>query len=190
MAKVNRTLDEAIDEVFKDYKKAFKVAAQEATEQARKDLYANAVSCLDQYYRDYEPNVFTDDNGLLYGYVRTYSLINSFVPYANSIREVGDGFYCSAGVNFDPSKIENTYYGSAIYSPTDAEWIISNFLAGIHPRTNGSQSVGGGNYENEAYYGSVVPAEIMQRYIDGYDRTFDRNFRRSVSKEILRAIRK
>ena len=180
MAKVNRTIDEAIDEVFKDYKKAFKVAAQEASEAARDDLYANAVSCLVQYYEDYDPT----------SYNRTYSLMESFVPYVNPVRESGDSLLCSAGVEFDPARIANTYYGSDIYSPTDSDWIIANFLAGIHPRTNGSSVVGGGNYEREAYYGSFVPAEEMQRFIDRYDYTFDRNFRRSVSKQILRSMRK
>ena len=180
MAKVNRTIDEAIDEVFKDYKKAFKVAAQEASETARDDLYANAVSCLVRYYEDYDPT----------SYNRTYSLMESFVPYVNLVREQGDSLLCSAGVEFDSNRIANTYYGSEIYSPADSDWIIANFLAGIHPRTNGSGVVGGGNYEHEAYYGSFVPAEEMQKFIDGYDYTFDRNFRRSVSKQILRSMRK
>ncbi len=180
MAKVNRTIDEAIDEVFKDYKKAFKVAAKEATDIAKDDLYANAVSCLAQYYDDYKPE----------SYNRTYSLLESFVPYSNEVIENGDELICSAGVEFDPSRIANTYYGSEIYSPTDSEWIIANFLAGIHPRTDGSQIVGGGNYEDQKYYGDFVPAEEMQKYIDIYDYTFDRNLRRAVSKQILRAIRK
>lgn len=180
MAKVNRTIDEAIDEIFKDYKKAFKVAAQEATEQAKKDLYENSVSCLVRYYEDYDPT----------SYNRTYSLMESFVPYARSVSEQGDVLVCSAGVIFDPDRIANTYYGSEIYSPTDGEWIIANFLAGIHPRTDGSPIVGGGNYENEKYYGSFVPAEEMQKYIDNYNYTFDRNFKRAVSKQILRSMRK
>jgi hypothetical protein len=180
MAKVNRTIDEAIDEVFKDYKKAFKVAAQEASEAARDDLYANAVSCLVRYYEDYDPT----------SYNRTYSLMESFIPYVNPVREVGDSLLCSAGVEFDPARIANTYYGSEIYSPADPDWIIANFLAGIHPRTNGSSVVGGGNYEHEAYYGSFVPAEEMQRFIDRYDYTFDQKFKRSVGKQILRAMRK
>lgn len=180
MAKVNRTIDEAIDEIFKDYKKAFKVAAQEATEQAKKDLHANAVSCLVRYYEDYDPT----------SYNRTYSLMESFVPYANPVQEMGDTLICSAGVEFDPSRIDNTYYGSEIYSPTDSEWIIANFLAGIHPRTDGSSVPGGGNYEHEKYYGSFVPAEEMQKYINSYDYAFDRNFKRAVSKQILRAMRK
>lgn len=180
MAKVNRTIDEAIDEIFKDYKKAFKVAAEEATEQAKKDLYENSVSCLVRYYEDYDPT----------SYNRTYSLMESFVPYVNPVSEQGDRLVCSAGVLFDPDRIANTYYGSEIYSPADGEWIIANFLAGIHPRTNGSTIVGDGNYENEKYYGNFVPAEEMQKYINNYDYTFDRNFRRSVSKQILRSMRK
>ena len=116
--------------------------------------------------------------------------MDSFVPYVNLVREAGDMLICSAGVEFDASRIAGVYSGSEIYSPTDPDWIIANFLAGIHPRTNGSSVIGEGNYEAEAYYGSFVPAEEMQRYIDGYDYTFDRNFRRSVSKQILRTIRK
>lgn len=180
MAKVNRTIDEAIDEIVKDYKKAFKVAAQEATEQAKKDLYENSVSCLVRYYEDYDPT----------SYNRTYSLMESFVPYANPVSEQGGALVCSAGVMFDSDRIANTYYGSEIYSPADGEWIIANFLAGIHPRTDGSTIIGGGNYEDEKYYGSFVPAEEMQRYINNYDDTFDRNFRRAVSKQILRSMRK
>lgn len=173
-------LDEAIEEIFKDYKKAIKVAAEEATEKAKDDLYANAVSCLMAYYNDYDPT----------SYSRTYSLIDSFVPYANKVKEYNDELICVAGVEFDPSKIDGMYYGSTIYSPTDEEWVISNFLSGIHPRTNGSRVVGGGNYEYETYYGAFVPAEEMQRYIDRYYYTFDYNFRRAISKQILKSIRK
>ena len=180
MAKANRTIDEAIDEVFKNYKKAFKVAAKEASEAARDDLYSNAVSCLVRYYEDYTPT----------SYNRTYSLMESFVPYVNPVHENGDCLVCSAGVEFDPDRIANTYYGSEIYSPVDADWIIANFLSGIHPRTDGSSVVGGGNYEDQKYYGSFVPSEEMQKFIDRYDYTFDRNFRRSVSKQILRSMRK
>lgn len=180
MANKNRTIDEAIDEIFKDYKKAFRVAAQEAAEQAKEDLYENSVSCLVRYYEDYGPT----------SYNRTYSLMDSFVPYANPVHEQGDMLVCSAGVLFDSDRIAGVYDGSKIYSPTDSEWVIANFLAGIHPRTDGSTMVGGGNYESKKYYGSFVPAEEMQKYINNYDYTFDRNFRRAVSKQILRAMRR
>lgn len=188
MAKAKiKGLDKAIDEVFKDYKKANKEAAKRATEKAKKDLYANAVSCLEAYYNDYDPT----------SYERTYSLLDSFVPYAKEVQEVGDDLICTAGVRFDPSLV--TYYSSWSYSQinqngsrqmADSEWIIANFLAGIHPRTDGSREPGGGNYEYRVYYGSFVPAEEMQRFIDRYHYTFERNFRRELSKEILRNVRR
>jgi hypothetical protein len=77
-----------------------------------------------------------------------------------------------------------------MYSPTDGEWIIANFLAGIHPRTNGSTIMGGGDYEHEKYHGDFVPSEAMRQYVDSYNDTFDRNLRRAVSKQILRMMRK
>lgn len=184
MAKAKiKGLDKAIEEVLKDYKKANKEAAQKATEKAKNDLHAKAASCLEAYYDDYDPT----------SYDRTYSLLDSFVPYANEVQEVGDELICTAGVIFDPSKIQGIYYGSEIYNypnGTDAEWIIANFLAGIHPRTDGSRIPGGGNYEYEAYYGSFVPAEEMQRFIDSYHYTFERNFKRELSKMILRKVRR
>lgn len=181
MAKtLEQAIDEAADEILKDYKKAFKAAAEDATKRAKNDLYSNAVSCLVQYYEDYDPT----------SYNRTYRLMESFVPYTNPVRENGDVLICSAGVEFDPSRIENVYYGSEIYSPADAEWIIENFLTGIHPRTDGSGVVGGGNYEYETYYGGFVPATEMQKFIDRYDYTFYQNFRRSVSKQVLKSIRR
>lgn len=181
MAKVEiRGLDDAIEEIFKDYKKVVKIAAQEAIEKAKDDIYANAVSCLVKYYEDYSPT----------SYDRTYSLLNSFVSYANPVRETSSGFECTAGVLFDEKRINGTYYGSEQYSPTDGDWIISNFLNGIHPRTDGSPFVGGGNYEYEKYQGSFVPAEEMQKFIDRYYDTFDHNYRRAFSTQILKAIRK
>jgi hypothetical protein len=173
-------LDDAIEEVFKDYKKAIKVAAQEATEKAKEDLYANAVSCLVRYYEDYDPT----------SYNRTYNLIESFVPYANPVKESTEGFVCTAGVLFDANRIADTYSGSEIYTPTDADWIISNFLNGIHPRTDGSTAVGGGNYEYEKYQGSFVPAIEMQSFIDKYYDTFDRTYRRALGKQVLETMRK
>ena len=181
MAKAkSQGLDEAIDEIFKDYKKAITDAAEKATEQAKDDLYANAVSCLIAYYDDYDPT----------SYNRTYNLIDSFVPYANDVKENKDGFVCVAGVEFDPSKIQGLYHGSEIYTDTDAEWIISNFLNGIHPRTDGSTIPGGGNYENEKYQSSFVPSFEMQKYINKYYDTFNYNFRRNVAIQVLRVVNK
>ena len=172
MAKAKiKGLDEAIEEIFKDYKKVIKDAAQEATEKAKDDLYANAVSCLVAYYDDYDPT----------SYNRTYSLIKSFVPYAKDVQEDVDGFLCVAGVEFDPSKLEDVYYGSAKYSPADPEWILDNFLQGKHGEVHSKYTISNGSF---------IPADEMQNYVNNYYNTFDYYFRRSISKQILRTIRR
>lgn len=180
MAKAKiKGLDEAIEEVFKDYKKAIRDAAKEATEKAKNDLYSNAVSCLVAYYDDYDPT----------SYNRTYSLIDSFVPYKD-IKEGTDEIICVAGVEFDSSRLVGVYHGSKTYRDTDVDWIISNFLAGIHPRTNGTEELGGGDYYHEKYQGSFIPENEMQSYIDNYYNTFNSNFRRAISKQIMRKVRR
>lgn len=179
MAKT-KTLDEAVDEIFKKYDKAIQIAATEATQKAKEDLYTHAVSCLVKYYDDYDPT----------SYNRSYHLIDCFVPYANPVKKQDGGYVCVAGVEFDPDRIANTYSGSEIYTPTDAEWIISNFLNGIHPRTDGSREIGGGNYEHEVKYGSFVPAEEMNRYINNYREVFYDNLYFSFSKQVLKLTAK
>ena len=179
MAKT-KTLDEAVDEIFKDYKKAIRVAATEATEQAKDDLYTHAISCLVKYYDDYDPT----------SYNRSYHLVDCFVPYSKPVKELGDELICIAGVSFEPSRIAGTYHGSKIYSDTDAEWIIDNFLSGIHPRTDGSTEIGGGNYEYEKYYGDFVPSYEMQKYIDRYRYIFEDNFRFALSSAALKLMTK
>lgn len=181
MAKAKiKGLDEAIEEIEKNYKSVIKKAAEEAIEKAKDDLYATAVSCLVQYYEDYNPN----------SYDRTYSLIDSFVPYVAPIQEGADWLVCSAGVEFDATKLANTYYGSETYSPADADWILANFLSGIHPRTDGSTEPGGGNYEYQKKYGSFVPSEEMQRYVDRYAYIFDHNLKFAINKHIYKLMRK
>ena len=177
MAKTNiKNLDKAVDELFKDYKKAIKSAAQEAIGRAGTDIYDKALSCLMRYYDEYKPS----------SYNRTYSLWQCFVPYTNLVKETKDGFVCAAGMEYDHTILENTYYGSNKYSPTDAEWIIENYLNGTHPRTDGSTEVGGGNYEYEQYQSSFVPEYEMQAYLDYYRSIFDKNFRTALSKQVLK----
>ena len=180
MAKAKiKGLDKAVDELFKDYKKAAKRAAQEATEKTKDDLYAQSLSCLVAYYSEYEPS----------SYNRTYNLWQCFVPYSN-VEDKGDGISCAAGIEYDAAKLDNVYSGSRKYTPTDSDWIIDNYLAGIHPRTDGSVTPGEGNYENYKFQGEFVPWDAMQQFIDNYNNTFERNFKLSLAKQILELARK
>lgn len=170
-----KSIDQAVDEIFKDYKNAIRAAAQEAINKAKDDIYNKSLSCLLEYYGDYSPT----------SYGRTYSLMNSFVPYADPVSWGGDSFNCAAGVEYNSALIGGAYSGSRKYTPTDSEWVLDNYLDGIHPRTDGSRVPGGGNYGSEIYIGSVKPDIEMNKFIDSYYGIFDANFRSALSRMVL-----
>lgn len=180
MAKATiKGLDKAIEEVYKDYKKSIMKAAKEATMKARDDIKIKAFSLLLDYYNEYDPT----------SYERTYTLYECFVPYGK-IAVKDDVISCDMGIIYDVSRLAGQYYGSEIYTPTDPEWIIDNYLQGIHPRTNGSVMLGGGNYENEKFYGNSQPAWNMQTFLDGYWVVFQNNLKKSLAKQALKLTNK
>ena len=177
MAKAKiKGLDKAIDEVYKNYKKSIKHAINEAVAMAKDDVELKAYSCLVEYYNDYpDPS----------SYNRTYSLSQCFIPYGVAY-DRGDIVTCDIGIDYDESRLIDQYYGSKKYSPTDPEWIIDNYLAGIHPRTDGSPIEGEGDYENQKYIGDFSPSVEMQRFLDNYWYTFNANLKKSLAKQILK----
>lgn len=177
MAKAKiKGLDKAIDEVYKNYKVSIKHAVNEAVEKAKDDIKLKAYSCLIEYYNDYpDPS----------SYNRTYSLSQCFVPYGVAY-DNGDVITCDMGIDYDASMLMGEYYGSQKYSPADPEWIIDNYLAGIHPRTDGSSIPGDGDYYNQRYIGDFSPSVEMQRFLDNYWFTFNNNLKKSLAKQTLK----
>lgn len=140
MAKA-RTIDDIVsDIVTKKYKPLLRDAVEHVAKQAEKDIYNKAVNVLVKYYYGgYDPS----------SYYRTGALIQSIVPFSNT-KLTGSGknemIECVVGVEYSPQALENylsgfeyAYQGSNKYGQPDTEWIIENFLAGKHPRTNGSR---------------------------------------------------
>ena len=171
--KKSRTLDEAIDELLKDYKGALRKAVKYATYKAKQDIYNKAYSCLEEYYDSRIPD----------SYERTDSLIHAFVP-VSEIYEKGYNIISRVGIEYDPFKLEarSSYEGSSHYTPPDPWWIISNYLDGIHPTTDGSTD------ENNYKYFEILtlpsPTEKMEKYINEYHTTFSKNLLVSFAKQL------
>lgn len=175
MAKTNRTLNEAIDELMKNYESALKEAVEYASNKAVEDIYKQSINCLEQYYDNYEPT----------SYERTDYLWRAILPYAETIQHTKDGIMSRVGVAYDSAQLDGVYNGSKQYSPTDGAWILDNYLRGIHPATDGSPVVG------EAFYyenvDSVSPTDTMNDYLNKYaTTTFHNNILVSFAKQIVR----
>lgn len=172
MAQNTKNIEQAIDLLFVDYKKSLKRAAEHASEKAKKDIYFHSMSCLEDYYSNYDPS----------SYYRTDSLWQAFVPYSN-IKENKDNIIVSVGVAYDAARIDSVYRGSKQYTPTDASWILNNYLRGVHPTTNGSSIP-----DTVEYYevvDSISPTEKMQKYLTDYVKKFHNNLLIGFAKQII-----
>ena len=183
-------LNNAIDEVLKDYKGAMKEAVRSAIEEAQTDFMKKAVSCLQEYYDNFSPE----------RYDRTDTLRHAFLPYLD-IDEDEDKISGSVGVQYDALALERYigdppiyigrdgnpkvkhigYYGSAKYQPVDTWWVLYNYLNGIHPD---------GSPDEEGYtvdYKS--PNQKMEEYRKLYAKTFDENVLFGLFKQVAKKMK-
>ena len=172
MGMAKKNLDAAIKELKKNYKKVLKEAVQYATEEAQKDVYTKALICLEEYYANYDPS----------SYDRTNSLRRAFVPYSN-IKGNNTHVVSTVGVEYNTSLLTTYVVGSNDYGNRDVdrnkviipieEWIMDNYLDGIHPTTNGSSVVGQAVYTK--IIDNISPTQKMDDYLEKYANTFRNN---------------
>ena len=172
MAQNYKGLEKAINQLFEDYTNSLGKAVKHASKQAEKDIYTYANTCLQEYYDSYDPT----------SYDRTYNLHRSIVPYSETVNE-GNRIVIHAGVGYDASILADTYYGSKKYSPTDSEWVLSNYLRGVHPATNGA------TFPGETFYyenvDPISPTQKMSEYLDNYVKKIRGNIILGFVKQII-----
>ena len=122
MAK-SKTIDEAIDKLLDNYEDVIIKAARYATDETCKEIYQYSMSCLEEYYESYIPS----------SYERTDYLWHAILPYAEHPRKVGNNIVSTVGVEYDSTKLDGVYNGSQKYRPVDGDWVLDNYLKGIHP---------------------------------------------------------
>lgn len=114
-------------------------AINDAAKGIQKDILKEAKSCLQRYY-DWKPDV----------YQRTDYLHNAMVPIFRN-KSNSQHFLIEVGVGYDPKKLKNHYQSNSrfhqygkVWREADAglgaghgkpepEWILNNYLDGIHP---------------------------------------------------------
>ena len=179
MAKT-KDLESAINELRKNYRTVLKQAVQYATEEAEKDVHQRALSCLEDYYNNYEPN----------SYDRSDSLRHSFLPY-KSVKSNGHYLISTVGIEYNADALEayapSSYNASKKYDGrVDTEWVIDNYLEGIHPTTNGSRNPV--SVEYIPIVDSVSPTQKMGNYLESYAETFANNMYSYLAAYLVRSI--
>jgi hypothetical protein len=183
MAKAKvKNLDEAINSIFKRYNSNLRKAMEYAAKKAEDEIDFEARSCLDRYYESYDPN----------WYDRDYHLIDAFVK-VNEVTTDKNNIVARVGVIYDPSKLEGAYYSEASrkpeFNPVNSEWVLQNYLAGIHPSTNGypiyNKEDGRAIYMPIEIEGVPSPDSTMRSYIENYKDTFDKNVLKWFAKRVI-----
>ena len=174
MARGAKGLDEAIDELFQNYEKALTEAMEYASKIAQDDIEFEAKSCLYQYYDNYSPN----------WYDRTGQLENSFVPYIE-LSHGSDSVMASVGMGYDSSRLEGVYYSNGVeaYQPFPGSKVLSNYLAGIHPGTNG-YPIWADTLEDRSVKDASSPDSKMESYLNQYVKTFNTNVLKSFAQQL------
>ena len=175
-----KTLEQAINELMENYEIAIQKAVEYASDEAVKDIYKYSITCLEEYYENYNPS----------RYIRTDSLWHAILPYSESFNN-GKEIVSRVGVEYNPFVLETyingnpAYFGSNAYGQVDAWYILDNYLEGIHPATNGSS-----NPDTVVYYENIdveSPTDKMEKYLNNYaSTTFHNNILISFAKQITK----
>ena len=171
------TLLTAMQELKKNYRQALQEAVQYATEEAEKDVHTKALICLDEYYANYDPS----------SYHRSDSLRHAFVPYKD-ITSNGTHIISRVGVEYNADILgayaASSYSASKKYGVADPNWVIDNYLDGIHPTTNGSR------IPEEVVYTEIIdsqsPTDKMENYLERYISVFNNNVYSYLSAYVMK----
>ena len=165
MAKA-KTFDDIIKNIMDNYADLRFQATENVAKEAVKDIHEGAVSILHSHYYAWRPKkrMKTKSDGGKYkngskkkwvrgGYTRTYSLEHSFVSHYD-VKRANKNVICEIGITYSPSALRAYVQGNNIDAYTASnnvlgterkpleEWVINNFLEGLHPYTSGSTEPG------------------------------------------------
>ena len=162
MAKTAGSINEIVQDIKEKHMAALRSAVNKTTDKAVRDIYKFSISCIDQYYANYTPSI----------YDRTYQLYNTVSPLVE-ISDGGDTMSATVGVRFDASGLGTHYHSTrwgtvqGVENGYEAD-ILSDFLDGIHPMTDGSPLPG---TPALAVYDGVSTDSLLNKYLSLYVRT-------------------
>lgn len=185
MAKA-KTLDQAITKVVMDYSNSLEKAAKYATKKAESDIYDYSMSFLQEYYYEFLPDTHEPK-----WYERSNSLKHAFFKFSN-VRRKGTLIECEAGIEYSALALEQyvgannnyAYDASKKYGQVDAEWVLDNYLHGLHP-TYGSTTPGAKNY-----YEGYSPTLKMKMKLSNYGPIFQKNLLLSFANQVVDIMRR
>ena len=164
-------LDDALAAIIDDCQAVAVEAVKNAAKKAQKDILKEADSCLQQYYANYSPKI----------YKRTYRLKRAITPYWAD-RTSSNGISVEVGVQYNSGALKGAYRSnSAWHQSGDAwksitegspfssdngipepEWILTNYLEGVHPWAQDDGTERSTNTLMEKFIDEHLPTRLEQ----------------------------
>ena len=179
--------------VIRNAKVAAVSAAKQTAQKIARDMHKEALDGLEIYYQNYDPDV----------YDRTYNLKNAIRQHYND-KSTKNNVNIEIGIIYDASYLEayrsnsplhqsgnewisrtsdNFDWDSSNNGTPDPEWILNNFLHGVHPRTTTG-------YAYSPIKDSVDQIGIMNRFIDKkVQKIMDRYMNQALIREFTKRMR-
>lgn len=168
-----QSIDATFAAILKDCQAVAVEAVKNAAKKAQDDIMQEAQSYLQKYYTGYKPT----------SYRRTKYLKNAITPIFED-NSAGNRFSFEVGVKYDANKLKNHYFSNSRFhesgdtwrSVTDhykfssdngipePEWIMENFLKGIHPITEFDE--GKDQYVYKPKKDSVSTNSLMKNFFN------------------------
>lgn len=170
-----KSIDDAFAAIIKDCQAVAVEAVKNAAKKAQKDILKEAEDYLQRYYNNYpRPKRYKRTNHLKYAITPVFEDTSTT-----------DRLSIEVGVEYDSNKLKNHYYSNSWYHQTgthwiprksgdfdfdsqnngipEPEWIMNNFLEGIHPwaQTDNEST----NSLMEEFFDTQLAGRIKQ-YID------------------------
>lgn len=182
MANGVKNLEQVFNDVINNAVSVSNDVIRNVGQKVQNEMRDKAYKTLEEYYADYTPK----------RYKRTYSLNRSIKPYTKTISS-GEFLELEVGIEYDPSRLEGVYESNSYYHQDgdswisryndnfdnsgisngipESDWILNNFLEGLHPITtvNKTTSKNGKitrKYTYSPYQGSTHPLKLMQEFVD------------------------
>jgi hypothetical protein len=168
-------IDAALNEIKKDATKIVREAVKKAAAQAQEEVIKTADDCLKTYYGMYQPKK----------YKRTYSLHKAITPIFEEKAGRRVNLEFTIGVSYDANKLKGIYKSNSWYHQSggtwvsrnssnfnfdsgdngipEPEWILSNYLEGIHP--GGTTDPVGTDAFMSNFFEHVLPDKINEYVI-------------------------
>ena len=178
MAGGSQDINAIFEEIINDAQNVAVAAIKNASKQVQKDVYEKAKENLETYYKGHNPKT----------YKRTNKLRRAILPYYAD-RSNSKNISIEIGVEYKSSALAGAYKSNSWYHQSgdswverssnefnfdgrnngipESDWILNNFMEGIHPITNVTKSYDGNRkYVYNPKKDPKSQAQLMEEFIE------------------------